>query len=370
MEVNKFDFLVVGAGFSGTVCSQQLAEKGYKVLLIDQRDHIGGNAYDKYDDNGVLIHPYGPHIFHTNSEKVFLYLSRFTDWRFYEHRVLAENEGSYYPIPINRTTINNLYGLNLKEDEIASFIESVRVKIHKIKTSEDVVLNSVGHDLCERFFRGYTKKQWGLDLSELSPGVAARIPTRYDDDDRYFSDKYQFIPKEGYSKMFENMLKDKNIHIMLDTNFESIKTNISWNKLIFTGCIDEYYNFCFGKLPYRSLKFKHEHFANEDYSQVVGTINFPNINKYTRITEFKHITGQETSGTSIVKEYPTQDGDPYYPIPKKENNDLYMKYKKLSEEEENVFFLGRLAQYKYYNMDQVAAAALTFSKSISENYKA
>lgn len=369
MKLDKFDFLIVGAGFSGIVCAQQLAEKNYKVLLIDRRNHIGGNAYDKYDDHGVLIHPYGPHIFHTNSKKVFSYLTRFTEWRFYEHRVLAENEGNYYPIPINKTTINKIYGLNLNEDEIEAFIESARIKKQRIETSEDVVLNSVGHDLCERFFRGYTKKQWGLDLAELSPGVAARIPTRYDDDDRYFSDAYQFMPKEGYSTMFRSMIKSENITIMLETNYESIKKDFSWKKLIFTGCIDEYYDYCFGKLPYRSLQFKHEHYSNKNFCQEVGTINFPNTKLYTRITEFKHITGQEANGTSIVKEYPIQGGDPYYPIPRRENNELYMKYKRLSENEENVFFLGRLAQYKYYNMDQVVAAALKFSKDINENNK-
>ena len=362
-----YDYLIVGLGFSGIVCAQQLAEKGYSILIVDKRDHIGGNAFDKLDENGVLIHPYGPHIFHTNSKKVFDYLSNFTEWNFYEHRVLAENEGCLYPIPINRTTINNLYGLNLTESEACDFLETRRVKKTGIKTSEDVVLNSVGHDLCDKFFRSYTKKQWGMDLSELSAGVAARIPTRCNDDDRYFSDKYQFMPKNGYTKMFEKMLESDKIELCLKKDFRTVKDVVLWKKMIYSGPIDEYFNYCYGKLPYRSLTFKHQHYNDRKYFQSAATINYPNDHDYTRITEFKYIINQEIDGTSIVKEYPAADGDPYYPIPRPENNKLYDKYKKRAKDEINVIFLGRLAQYKYYNMDQVVAAALKFTGGVCED---
>lgn len=361
--MTSFDFLIVGAGFAGSVCAQQLSQAGKKVLLIDKRPHIGGNAYDRIDEHGILIHPYGPHIFHTNAKKVFEYLSQFTDWRFYEHRVLAEVKNKLLPIPINRTTINELYGLNLDEDGVSSFLESVRTHKQDINSSEDVVLSSVGAELCELFFRGYTRKQWGLDLSELSAGVAARIPTRTNDDDRYFTDTFQFMPAKGYTHMFNRMLDSSNISIKLSTDFAAIKNQETYKELIYTGPIDEYFGFRLGKLPYRSLRFEHQH-LQEDKVQSVGTVNYPNTNDYTRITEFKHLTGNSGTGTSIVKEYPSNEGDPYYPIPQKKNEALYKQYESLADNEKNVYFVGRLAQYRYYNMDQVVAAALTLSNRI------
>lgn len=357
-------YLIVGAGFAGSVCARELAESDNKITLIDKRTHIGGNAFDKYDEHGVLIHPYGPHIFHTNSKKVFEYLSKFTDWRFYEHRVLAKVGERLLPIPINRTTINALYGLELTEDQVPAYLESVRIPVETIRTSEDVVLNSVGSDLCEKFFRGYTKKQWGLDLSDLSAGVAARIPTRTNDDDRYFSDSYQFMPNQGYTKMFEQMLDHPNISISLDTDFHDVKESYTDHHIIYTGPIDAYFNHCFGKLPYRSLEFHHAHESNIEHTQSVGTINYPNDFEYTRITEFKHLTGQTISGTSTVKEYPTNEGDPYYPIPRPENESLYKKYSELAEQAQGVTFVGRLAQYRYYNMDQIVAAALATANDL------
>jgi UDP-galactopyranose mutase len=236
-----YDFLIVGAGFSGSVVARQLADRGKKVLLVDRRSHIGGNAHDKTDENGVVIHPYGPHIFHTNSKKVIEFLSRFTDWRFYEHRVLAVVDGKQYPLPINRTTVNQLYRLDLDEKGVENYFESVRQPKNEIRSSEDVVLNSVGHDLCEKFFRGYTKKQWGMDLSELSAGVAARIPTRTNDDDRYFTDTYQFMPSAGYTSMFEKIIDSPLIELRLGTDFKDIKSQFFGVKIIFTGPIDEYY---------------------------------------------------------------------------------------------------------------------------------
>ena len=354
----RYDYLIVGAGFAGSVCAERLAAAGKKILLIDKRPHIGGNAYDCLDAHGILIHPYGPHIFHTNSKRIFAYLSRFTDWRFYEHRVLARVGDQLLPIPINRTTINQLYGLSLDEDGVAEFLEKAREPRDSIKTSEDVVLSSVGADLCEKFFRGYTRKQWGLDLSQLSAGVAARIPTRTNDDDRYFGDAFQFMPAQGYAEMFKRMLVSPNIEVRLSTDYFEIRDEVPCGHVIYTGPIDAYFNFRFGKLPYRSLRFAHEHLPDIERYQNVGTVNFPNDHAYTRITEFKHLTGQSHPGTSIVTEYPESEGDPYYPIPRPENEELFKRYDTEARRAEGVSFVGRLAQYRYYNMDQVVGAAL------------
>jgi UDP-galactopyranose mutase len=357
-----FDFGIVGAGFAGAVCAERLASSGLRVLLIDRRPHIGGNAFDTPDENGILIHPYGPHIFHTNSKRVFAYLSRFTDWRFYEHKVRAQVDSKLYPVPINRLTLNALYNLDLDEAGAAAYFERVRTPKTEIKTSEDVVLNSVGSDLCGKFFRGYTRKQWGLDLSELSAGVAARIPTRTNDDDRYFTDTFQFMPARGYAVMFHRMLDHPNIELRLATDVFAIRNSIEAKEIIYTGPIDAYFEYRFGRLPYRSLRFEHEHLPNVDRYQLVGTVNYPNDHAYTRITEFKHLTGQKHQGTSVVREYPQATGDPYYPIPRPDNETLFKRYAALVAAEPNVHFVGRLAEYRYYNMDQVVAGALTLAE--------
>ena len=364
------DVLIVGAGLAGSVAARALADKNRKVLLIDQRPHVGGNCHDHYDAHGVLVHRYGPHIFHTNSERIIRWLSRFTEWRFYEHRVLAQVGTKLYPLPINRTTINQIYGLNLNESEVQEFLDSVREPREKLETSEDVVLNSVGRDLCEKFFRGYTLKQWGIDLSELSAGVAARIPTRTNTDDRYFSDKYQFMPLHGYTAMFTRMLDHPKIEIVTNMSFASAKTSTRYNHLVYTGAIDGYYEHRLGELPYRSLRFQHEHLANQDRCQPVGTVNYPNDHAYTRVTEFKHLTGQSCAGTSIVREYPQSEGEPYYPIPRQENNVLFKQYAALSAAEQDVTFVGRLAEYRYYNMDQVVGAALAAATRIVGDHNA
>jgi len=354
----RYDFLIVGAGFAGSVCAERLASAGRRVLIIDRRRQFGGNAFDCHDAAGVLIHPYGPHIFHTNSQRIFEYLSNFTKWTPYEHRVLAMIDGQLYPIPINRTTINRLYSLNLNEAEVEAFLASVRQPRPNIATSEDIVLSSVGTDLCEKFFRGYTKKQWGLDLSQLSASVAARIPVRTNDDDRYFLDRFQFMPSRGYTAMFCNMLSNPLIDTALATDFKEIGGTCKYDHLIFTGPIDSYFSFILGKLPYRSLRFEHEHLPKVKQFQCTGTINYPNDFRYTRITEFKHLTGQVHSGTSVVREFPAAEGDPYYPVPAPANEALYKQYQALSLKEKAVTFVGRLAQYRYYNMDQIVGAAL------------
>lgn len=363
---NTFHLLIVGAGFAGATSARELAEAGFHVLVLDRRSHIGGNAYDEYDAHGVLIHRYGPHLFHTNAERVFEWLSQFTEWHQYEHRVLAKVGDQLLPIPINRTTINCLYGLNLDEAGVSEFLEKMRDPRDTIRSSEDVVLNSVGHDLCEKFFRGYTRKQWGLDLNELSAGVAARIPTRMNDDDRYFTDAFQAMPKDGYTKLFERMLDHPNISVQLDTDYAQIKSKTKPKHTVYTGPIDAYFDYRFGKLPYRSLRFEHDHLPDIEWFQSVGTINYPNEHAYTRITEFKHATGQAHPGTSIVREYPQAEGEPYYPIPRPENEALYQRYKALADAEEKVTFVGRLAQYRYYNMDQVVAAAIKSAEKIKE----
>lgn len=361
-----FDYLIVGAGFAGSVLAERLASVAdKKVLLIDQRNHIGGNAYDYYNADGILIHKYGPHIFHTNSKTIVDYLGQFTEWRPYEHRVLASVDGQLVPIPINLNTINELYGLKLCSDTLENFFESRAEKVDKVKTSEDVVISKVGRELYEKFFRGYTKKQWDLDPSELDASVTARVPVRTNRDNRYFTDTYQVMPLHGYTKMFENMLSHPNIKVMLNTDYREIADVVPYKNLIYTGPIDEYFNFCYGKLPYRSINFKFETLDTEKF-QATGTINYPNDYAYTRITEFKYLTGQQHRKTAIVYEFPTAEGDPYYPIPRPENAEIYKKYESLAATMTNTYFTGRLATYKYYNMDQVVAQSLTLFKKLAQ----
>ena len=360
-----FDYLIVGAGFSGSVIAERLAtQSGKKVLVVDKRNHIGGNAYDHYDQHGILVHKYGPHIFHTNSREVFEYLSRFTQWRSYEHRVLASVDGQLVPIPINLNTINKLYGMNLNSFEVEEFYKSLAEPIEHISTSEDVVVSKVGRVLYEKFFQGYTKKQWGLDPSELDKSVIARIPTRTNRDDRYFTDTYQAMPLHGFTRMFENMLNHPNIKVMLNTDYQEIEKAIPCREMVYTGPVDEFFDYRHGKLPYRSLDFKHET-HNTTVFQPAPVINYPNQHLYTRVTEFKYLTGQEHSKTSIVYEFPEAEGDPYYPVPRSENQEIYKKYKALADETPGIYFVGRLATYKYYNMDQCIAQALSVYKQIA-----
>ena len=361
-----FDYLIVGAGFAGSVLAERLATRSNKkVLIVDKRSHIAGNAYDHYNEEGILVHKYGPHIFHTNSKEVFEYLSNFTDWRPYEHRVLASVDGQLVPMPINLDTINKLYGLNLNSFEVEQFLESQAEEVPVIRTSEDVVVSKVGRQLYEKFFRNYTRKQWGLDPSELDKSVTSRVPTRTNRDDRYFTDTYQAMPLHGYTRMFERMLDHPNISVMLNTDYHDIINFIPFKEMIFTGPVDEYFDFKFGKLPYRSLEFKHET-LNTENALAAAVVNYPNDNLYTRITEFKALTGQKHPKTSLVYEYPKAEGDPYYPVPQPQNAELYNQYKKLADETPGVHFVGRLATYRYYNMDQVVAQALTLYKKLTE----
>ena len=369
---SHFDALVVGAGFAGSVIAERLAAGSNKrVLLIDRRPHVAGNAFDVHDEAGVLIHQYGPHIFHTNSDEIVRHLSRFTGWRTYEHRVLASVDGKLVPIPINRTTINMLYGLDLTTDEqAANFLASRAEPVAQIRTSEDVVVSAVGRELYEKFFQGYTRKQWGIDPSGLDRSVTSRVPTRTNVDDRYFNDSFQAMPRLGFTHMFENMVDHKNITIETGTEFADVKDRVLYDQLVFTGPVDEFFGHRFGKLPYRSLRFQHETHDRETF-QPVAVVNYPHPDvPYTRISEYKHLTGQKHPKTSITYEYPSAEGDPYYPIPNAEAQALYKRYEALTASRPDVAFVGRLATYRYYNMDQVVGQALATYRKVLEAPKA
>ncbi len=360
----RFDTLVVGAGFAGSILAERLASQcGERVLIIDRRDHVGGNAYDYYDEHGVLVHKYGPHIFHTNAMKVVEYLSQFTEWRPYEQRVLAQIGERLLPIPINRTTVNELYGLDLQTDEeVEAFYAERAENIEYIRNSEDVVVAKVGRDLYEKFFRGYTRKQWERDPSELNASVCARIPTRTNTDDRYFTDSFQKMPAQGYTAMFERMLDHPNIEVRVSTDFDDLRDKVTYGHLVYTGPVDAFFGHCFGKLPYRSLEFELRNEPTPDGGTVfpVGTINYPDAGiPYTRISEYRHLTGQSPHPSSTLHvEYPRSEGDPYYPIPRDDTRELYRRYEELANERPDVTFVGRLARYQYLNMDQVTAQAL------------
>lgn len=352
-----FDYLIVGAGFAGATAAERLAASGRRVLIVEKRAHIGGNAFDEYNDDGLLVHRYGPHIFHTNAERVWDYLSRFTAWRPYEHRVRASVDGQLVPIPINLDTVNALYGMRLTSHEVEAFFEGLAEPRDEIRTSEDVVVSRVGQELYRKFFRNYTRKQWGLDPSELDASVISRVPIRTNRDDRYFTDTYQAMPALGYTRMFERMLDHPNIKVLLNTDYREVRDLIPYGEMVYTGPVDEFFECCYGKLPYRSLTFRHETHDAARF-QTAPVVNYPNEHPYTRVTEFKYLTGQEHPKTAVVYELPCAEGDPYYPIPRPENAALYRRYEALANETPGVHFVGRLATYRYYNMDQVVAQAL------------
>ena len=361
----RYDFMVVGAGFAGSVVAERLASYlDARVLLVDRRSHIGGNAYDHYDDAGILVHRYGPHIFHTASREVFEYLSRFTEWRSYQHRVMAAVDGQLVPIPINLDTINQLTNSRFSSAEVEAYFQSLAEPVEEVRTSEDAIVSKVGRELYEKFFRNYTRKQWGLDPSQLDASVTSRIPVRINRDARYFTDAYQVMPLYGYTRLFERMLEHRNVHILLNTDYREVQDIVPHDALVYTGPVDEFFDHQFGVLPYRSLDFKFET-VNRAVYQPAPVVNYPNDYAYTRVTEFKYLTGQEHPKTTVVYEFPKDHGDPYYPVPRPENNELYRKYEALAQATPNVHFVGRLATYKYYNMDQVVAQALTLCAKIA-----
>ena len=357
---------IVGAGFSGAVAARVLADAGCMVEVWDKRSHVGGNAYECDDTHGVRVHPYGPHIFHTQSQRVVDWLSRFTDWRAYEHRVVAQVDGQFVPMPINRTTINRLYGLNLDEAGAAAFLEAAREPHAQPRNSEEAVLSSVGRDLCDKLYRGYTLKQWGCDLSALSASVVNRIPVRTNDDDRYFSDTFQCMPLHGYTTLFDKMLLHPRITLSLNRAFdpECEQDRSDCDFLIYTGPVDAFFKHCYGVLPYRSLKFEQVHVP--DMAQVLPTtvVNYPNDHAYTRETEWKLLTGQQCQGSTLTREYPCEEGDPFYPVPNENNQALLRKYQAMAEGLDRIAFIGRLAEYRYYNMDQAVASALSKATAI------
>jgi UDP-galactopyranose mutase len=359
----KFDTLVVGAGYAGSVMAERLASRcGQSVLVVDRRPHIGGNAYDPPDEHGVRVHAYGPHIFHTNARGVVEYLSQFTDWRPYEHRVVAKVEDQLLPMPINRTTVNRLYGLDMStEQEVQAFYASRAENVDFVRTSEDAVVSKVGRDLYEKFFRGYTRKQWKRDPRELHASVCARIPIRTNTDDRYFTDWHQAMPSDGYTAMFERILDHPRIEVRLETSFDQVRESVDHSHLVYTGPIDAFFDYEYGALAYRSLEWelRNEPTPDGGLVQPVATINFPNEDvSWTRITEFRHLTGQRHDTSTLAVEFPRSEGDPYYPVPNDESRALYKRYEALAAGLPGVTFVGRLARYQYLNMDQVVAQAL------------
>ncbi|NLK74610.1 MAG: UDP-galactopyranose mutase [Clostridiales bacterium] len=354
----KYKYVVVGAGLAGITMAERIANVlDEKVLIIEKRNHIAGNVYDSYNEEGILIHNYGPHIFHTNDREVYQYLSQFTQWNDFWHRVLTYVDGNLIPMPITVETINKLYNLNLTCFEVEEFLKNQAVELSEIKTSKDVALSKVGQDIYEKIFETYTKKQWGIDPGELDTSVISRIPIRLNRDTRYFSDRYQGMPKHGYTKMCEKMLVNKNIHILLNTDYKEVIDEISYDTMIYTGPTDYFYDYKYGKLSYRSINFVFETYDKEEF-QEAPVVNYPNDYDYTRITEFKKLTWQEHNKTTICKEFPTEEGEPYYPFPTKECKEQFARYKEDMKQEKKVIFIGRLAEYRYYNMDAVVRRAL------------
>src|SRR5579862_1007927 len=370
----RVDWVVVGAGFSGCVLAERLASQlNKKVLLIDKRDHVGGNAFDYYNEHGVLVHKYGPHIFHTNAKRIFDYLSEFTDWRPYHHQVLGVIDGKKVPIPFN---LNSLYALfppnyaqRLETALIENFGFNVKVPILKLKEAASGDLKFLADYIYKNVFYGYTTKMWELTPEELAPSVTARVPVNISRDDRYFQDTYQAMPRLGYSEMFRRMLKHPNIAVLTNVDFKEVIEDLQYKKMVYTGPIDSYFDYLYGELPYRSLEFRFVTHDQERY-QEVGTVNYPNDYDFTRITEQKTLTGQNLPKTTLVVEYPQayqrEINDPYYPIPRPENRELYDRYAREAKKLEGlVYFAGRLADYQYYNMDQVVGRALScFEKEI------
>lgn len=355
-----YEYLVVGAGLAGSTIAERLASQlGARVLVIDKRPHVAGNTHDPLDENGLRYHQYGPHIFHTNARHVVEYLSRFTEWTPYEHRVLARVDGRLVPIPINRTTINRLYGLELSSAEVEAFLAARAEPQARIDNSEQMIVSRVGRELYEKFFRGYTRKQWGLDPSELDATVCGRIPTRTSDDDRYFGDTFQAMPAAGFTAMVEKMLAHPNIEVVTGCDFQWMLDRARFNHVVYTGPIDEYFEYKFGKLPYRSLQFEFETVDAAERGLPVGCVNEPAEGvPFTRTTDYRHLTAQSHAKTILGREYPRAEGDPYYPIPRPDNRELYRKYATLAAAQRHVTFVGRLAEYKYFNMDQAVASAL------------
>lgn len=369
----KYSLLVVGAGPVGCVMAERAASVlGWKVLVIDKRDHIAGNCYDKYHESGVLIHRYGPHYFRTNNEELLKYLSGFTEWIPGDYFVKASTRGELFPFPINLLTLRQFFKKpDMTAEEAAALLEEKREHIDAPANSEEFVLSRVGRELYEAFYLGYTKKQWDIHPKDLAPSVCGRIPVRLNTNERYVDHKNQLTPAKGFTEMFNKMLDHPNIEVRLETDFNDIKDEIIPEyATVYAGPIDEYFGKKFGKLPWRSLEFEFKKF-DKDFVQPCVQINHPNEHDYTRTVEIKHVTKQEHPATVVSYEYPKAEGDPYYPIPRPVNKELYEKYRELGEKEtkeNSVYFCGRLAEYTYYNTDEVIERALRTFEQIKERY--
>ncbi len=349
----KYDYIVVGAGFAGCTVAERIAnELNKKVLVIDKRAHIGGNCCDYYNDDGILIQPYGPHIFHTRLKHVWDYLNRFTLWNDYTHRVITNVKGKEVFFPINLDTMEKIIGRPFTPQSLKEYFDEKKIEIKEIKNSRDVVVSQVGEEIYQLFVKHYTKKQWGVYPDLLSPQVLKRIPVRFNRDTRYFEDPWQGIPKHGYRKIFQQMTQSSNIHLLLKTDYKSVIDSIEFDKLIYTGPIDYFFDYKYGQLPYRCIRFKFETLDIPKF-QAGSVVNYTCDKEYTRITEFKHFYFQEHAKTTICYEFPSNEGDPAYPIPMEANTKLYEKYKADADKLKNTFFVGRLAEYSYLNMDQV-----------------
>lgn len=374
--MQSFDYLIVGSGFAGLTLAERLTTQlGKTCLMVEKRNHLGGNAFDRYDKAGVLVHAYGPHYFRTNSDRIVKYLSKFTDWHPVEYKILSFCRNRLWKFPINLNTFEQFLGRPSTTEEMEGWLQNHRVPIENPKNSEESIVSQVGWELYEMFFKGYTEKQWRRSPAELDPSVCGRIPIRTNRDDRYLRESFQALPDKGYHRLFENMVRDcgSGLQILLNTNYHEILRSVRFHHTIYTGPIDEFYNYRFGALPYRSLRFEPESFgpgqlmAREKYAlkrgfwQPAMQINYADTENFTRIVEIKHATGQVSENTTIVREYPEDykpGGDAYYPIPAPDARGLYEKYRTLAEQEKNVSFVGRLATYRYYNMDQVVGVAL------------
>jgi UDP-galactopyranose mutase len=356
--------LVVGAGFAGAIMARQLHDSGHAVRVVDRRDHIAGNAYDEPNEHGVLYHRYGPHIFNANDVRIVEFLSRFTDWRAYEHRVLALTRNGLVPVPVNRTTVSLLTGLPLKtEQETAELLEDLRIPNDDPQNVEEQVLSEVGLLIYEELFRDYTEKQWGRPGRSLDRSVVGRLRARLTDDDRYSLNRFQAMPSDGYTAMFRRLLDG--IDVTLNTDARELNVD-DFDHVVWTGPIDEAFGFCFGKLPWRSLEFEHQHYESTELYQPVGTVNYPSAKfAFTRVTEWRHLTGQDADWTTLTSEYPLGIGDPYYPVPAADAHAMYERYDRLAKRATKMTFVGRLARYQYLSMHQVVGQALKAARTLT-----
>ena len=383
---SDFDFLIVGAGFSGLVLAERLSTQlGRSSLVVEKRGHVGGNAYDYLDSAGVRVHKYGPHYFRTNSDRVVQYLGQFTEWSPIEYEVRSFTDGKFWNFPVNLNTFEQLVGRPSTSSEFEEWLRGQRVAIKSPQNSEELIISQVGWELYKKFYEGYTLKHWKCHPRELATSVCGRVPIRTNRDDRYLSESFQALPRDGYTRMFHRLLEaaGQNVTVQLNTSFEDVRQSVSFRHLIYTGPIDAYFERSLGELPYRSLRFEFESFSPSQleererqhgkpgFWQPFLQVNYPNDYDFTRIVEIKHATGQDSEYTTIVREYPEDFGpgtEPYYPVPTSESEVLYKRYRELADEEENVSFVGRLARYRYYNMDQVTAMALKEFELLAERY--